>query len=40
METDPFLDDLEDFLAWWRSLNPAEPIDMAEAMEVFFNQQQ
>lgn len=27
----------EDFLSWWTSLNPHDPISWDEAMSVFFN---
>lgn len=29
----------EDFMRWWKSMNPSEQIDHEEALEIFFNQE-
>lgn len=34
------IDDLQEFLQWYKGLNPSEPIDMHEAITIYFNQEQ
>ena len=33
------MDDLQDFIEWYSSLNPQEEIDLHEVYTIFFNQE-
>lgn len=33
------IDNLEEFMDWLLSLNPNEPIDMHEALTIYYNQE-
>jgi len=35
-----FFEDSKEFCEWFRNLNPEEPLDITEAMSVFFNLQE
>jgi hypothetical protein len=33
-----YFEDFQNFMEWWKRVNPRDPLDLAEAMEIYFNQ--